>query len=97
MKHLALFITIPIALAAPWPQSPGAWHSCRGDAGGAFGTRVHGLSCSAAALVTENGLSADLHATRLGHLACARHPSGSLWRYQCASADGRLKLQFSTF
>ena len=97
MKRAALAAAIPLALLAPSVGSASAWRSCPRGSGGAFDTRVIGISCTYAKQVTEDGLTAHLRATRLGHMTCTRLRSGHLWAYRCVRGDGREQLDFMTF
>jgi hypothetical protein len=97
MKRAALAAVIPLALLAPSVGSASAWRSCPRGSGGAFDTRVIGISCSYARQVTEDGLTAHLRSTRLGHMTCTRSRSRELWSYRCVHGHGREQLDFDTF
>lgn len=97
MKRALLAAVIPLAFAVPAAGSAPAWRHCAGGSGGAFDTRVAGISCSYAMQITEDGLTSDLHRTRLGHLTCMRDRSGRLWSYRCVGRGGREELGFDTF
>jgi hypothetical protein len=88
---VALLALAPSAIAGR------SWRYCRGGSGGAFNTRVLGLSCRYGAYVTEKGLRPGLRRTRVGGFSCTRHRSGSLWSYTCSRARGRGVLRFNTY
>jgi hypothetical protein len=96
-RQLAAAALIALAIIAPSALAGGSWNSCRAASGGAMNTRVSGLSCGYAGLVTENGLRANGTATRLGAFHCRRHRAGERWVYHCARAHGRQAMTFETY
>lgn len=97
MKRWVVTAIIGVLVAAPLAVAGGSPRYCGGGSGGAFRTRVIGLSCRYAAYVTENGLRPDLRSTRVGNFRCTRRRSGSGWSYACSRAQGRQRLSFNTY